>query len=62
MKTRKPYHQVIERFCANLGRNAILLRSVTSEGEEYKCLCSEDCKKRKDCSFESKTNKKTPEG
>lgn len=43
MKKCKRFKEITQRFCKNLGDNAIIVRMVDKDGEKIVCLSSETC-------------------
>lgn len=46
-KRKKSYKQITERFCPNINANAIIVKTVDTNGEATSCLSS--CNNCKEC-------------
>ncbi len=43
-KSKKSYKKITERFCPNLGDNAVIIKTVSSTCETYSCMSQSECK------------------
>lgn len=37
------FRQITERFCSKIGDNVVVMQTVTSDGEFYKCMSADGC-------------------
>lgn len=52
-KTRN-FQEVTQRFCPNLGDNAIIVRTVKGGNESFSCLSSAECHSCEGCEHHKK--------
>ncbi len=43
------FRQVTERFCSKIGDNVVVMQTVTSDGEFYKCMSADSCPNCSEC-------------
>ena len=43
------FRQITERFCAKKGDNVVVMQTVTSDGETFKCMSAETCENCSEC-------------
>ena len=43
------FRQVTERFCSKIGDNVVVMQTVTSDGECYKCMSADGCPNCNNC-------------